>query len=181
MTTSPLPADWELKPLVVDAPTPPDVLTPTETSTSHTIIFESPASPTPSDDDTKLAAPLQGEYDPEFVGYGVTTSPSTSVTDSLPELRAVSALPKASASMSGPISPTPPTARWSWSSDDDDDDKYRGVVDDCADAIVRHVRCVMNTCCRARVAKEVRACFGVLLQEAMEPAFLDDIINQILE
>ena len=39
----------------------------------------------------------------------------------------------------------------------------------------------MNTCCRARVAKEVRDCFGVLLQEAMEPAFLDDIINQILE
>ena len=49
------------------------------------------------------------------------------------------------------------------------------------DAIVRHVRCVMNTCCRAHVAKEVRGCFGVLLQEAMEPAFLDDIINQILE
>ena len=176
MTTSPPPADWELKPLVVDAPTLPD-----ETSTSHTIILESPASPTPSDDDTKLAASLQGEYDPEIVGYGVSTSPSTSDTDSLPELRAVNALTKASASMSGPISPTPPTARWSWSSDDDDDDKYRGMVDDCADAIVRHVRCVMNTCCRARVAKEVRACFGVLLQEAMEPAFLDDIINQLLE
>ncbi len=185
MTTSPPPADWELKPLVVDAPTPPDEPpTPTETSTSHTIILESPASPdppTPTDDDTKLAAPLQGEYDPEFVGYGVTTSPRTSDTDSLPELRAFSALPKASASMSGPISPTPPTACWSCSSDDDDDDNYRGMVDDCADAIVRHVRCVMNTCCRACVDKEVRACFGVLLQEAMEPAFLDDIINQILE
>ena len=59
-----------------------------------TIILESPASPTPSDDDSKLAAPLKGECDPEFVGYGVTTSPSTSDTDSLPELRAVSALPK---------------------------------------------------------------------------------------
>ena len=106
VTTSPPPADWELKPLVVDAPTPPDELTPTETSTSHTIILESPASPTPSDDDSKLAAPLEGECDPESVGYGVTTSPSTSDTDSLPELRAVSALPKASASMSGPISPT---------------------------------------------------------------------------
>ena len=39
----------------------------------------------------------------------------------------------------------------------------------------------MNTCCRARVDNEVRACFGVVLQEAMEPAFLDNIINQILD
>ena len=72
-------------------------------------------------------------------------------------------------------------AHWSWSSDDDDDDNYRDMVDDCADAIVRHVRCVMNTCCRARVDKEVRACFDMVLQEAMEPASLDNIINQILE
>ena len=35
--------------------------------------------------------------------------------------------------------------------------------------------------CRARVDKEVQACFGVVLQEAMEPAFLDNIINQILD
>ena len=71
-------------------------------------------------------------------------------------------------------------AHWSWSSDDDDDDNYRVMVDDCAHAIVRHVRCVMNTCCRARVYKEVWACFGMVLQEAMEPAFLDNITNQIL-
>ena len=91
--------------------------------------------------------------------------------------------------MSGPISPTPQTARWSWSSDDDDDDKYRGVVDDCAYAIGRHFRCVMNTCYRAVSPRKFglilacycRAYFDVLLQEAMEPAFLDDIINQILE
>ena len=135
-------------------------------------ILDSPASPhpqTPADDDT--------DDDPEYVDY-CPYSETTSATDTLPEL---SALPKASASTAGPRSPTSPTARWSWYSDDDDDDKYRGVVDDCADAIVRHVRCVMNTCCRARVAKEVRGCFGVLLQDAMEPAFLDDIINQILE
>ena len=73
-----------------------------------------------------------------------------------------------------------PTASWSWSSDDDDGDNYRGVVDDCVDAAVRHVRCVMNTVCRARVANEVRACFGVLLREAMESASLGDTINEIL-
>ena len=74
------------------------------------------------------------------------------------QLTSVQTLPKASsASMSGHISPTPPTARWSWSSDDDDDtDNYRAMVDDCTDAIVRRVRCVMNTCCRSRVDKEVR-------------------------
>ena len=167
--TSPSPADWELNQLVVDERTP-----------THILIPESPLIPT--------APPLKGEYGVEFVGYGVHTSPvSTDAdTDPLPQLRftpAVQTLPKASsASMSGHISPTPPTARWSWSSDDDDDiDNYRAMVDDCADAIVRHVRCVMNTCCRSRVDKEVRACFGILLQEAMESAFLDNIINQILD
>ena len=173
MTTSPPPADWELNQHVVDERTP-----------THIIILESPASPGPL---IPTAPPLKGEYDAEFVGYGAHTSPvsSDADTDSLPELRftpAVQTLPKAPPSMSGPMSPTPPTARWSWSSDDDDDtDNYRAMVDDCADAIVRLVRCVMNTCCRARVDKDVRACFGVVLQEAMEPAFLDNIINQILD
>ena len=70
------------------------------------------------------------------------------------------------------------TASWSWSSSSDDNN-YRGVVDDCSDAVVHHVRRAMNTCCRARVANEVRACFGVLMREAMEPAFLDDIVNVV--
>ena len=142
-TTSPPPADWELNQLVVDERTP-----------THITILESPASPL-----IPTAPSLKGEYDAEFVGYGAHTSPisSDADTDSLPELRftpAVQTLPKASASTSGPISPTPPTARWSWSSDDDDDtDNYRAMVDDCAEAIFRHVSCVMNTCCRARVDK----------------------------
>ena len=61
------------------------------------------AGPTPTEDDNEvtspMAAPLEREDDPEFCGYGVTTSPVTSDTDSLPELRftpAVKALPKAS-------------------------------------------------------------------------------------
>ena len=87
--------------------------------------------------------------------------------------------------MTGPRSPTPPTASWSWSSssgDGDGDDKdYRGVVDECSEAVVRHVRRAMNTCCMTHVADEVRGCFGVLMREAMEPAFLDDIVNQILQ
>ena len=151
-----------------------DVRTPT-----HILIPESPLIPT--------APPLKGEYGVEFVGYGVDKSSvsSDADTDPLPHLRftpAVKTLPNASASMSGHISPTPPTARWSWSSSDDDDtNNYRAMVDDCADAIVRHVRCVMNTCCRSRVDKEVRACFGILFQETMESAFLDNIINQILD
>ena len=84
--------------------------------------------------------------------------------------------------MAGPRSPTPPTATWSWSSSsgDDDDNNYRGVVDDCSEAVVRHVRRAMNTCCRSHVANEVRACVGVLMREAMERAFLDDIVKEIL-
>ena len=135
-----------------------------------------------------MEAMLLGDDDPEFVGYGayeVTTSPVTSATDSLPEFRvkpAMSTLPKESASMGGPRSPTPPTASWSWSSssDDGDDNNYRGVVDDCSDAVVHHVRRAMNTCCRSHVANKVRVCFGVLMREVMEPAFLDDIVNEIL-
>ena len=103
-----------------------------------------------------------------------------SATASLPEQ---SALPKASGSMTGPRSPTPPTASWSWSSSsgDGDDKDYRGVVDECSEAVVRHVRRAMNTCCMTHVANEVRGCFGVLMREAVEPAFLDDIVNQILQ
>ena len=101
MTTSPPPADWELKQLVVDERTP------TETSTTiHTIMLESPASPDPpipTDDDTKLAPALKREYDAEFAGYGAHASPvsSDADTDPLPELRftpAVQTLPKVSAS-----------------------------------------------------------------------------------
>ena len=140
--------------------------------------MDSPASPDPqtlADDDT--------DDDPEYVDY-CPYPETTSATDSLP---ALSALPKASASMAGHRSPTPPTATWSWSSSsgdgdgDGDDNDNRGVVDDCSEAVVRHVRRVMNTCCSSHVAKEVRACFGVLMREAMEPAFLDDIVNQILQ
>ena len=136
--------------------------------------MDSPASPdpqTPADDDT--------DDDPEYVDY-CPYSETTSAMDALPEL---SALPKASASTAGHRSPTPPTATWSWSSSsgDGDDNDYRGVVDDCCEAVVRHVRRAMNTCCSSHVAKEVRACFGVLMREAMEPAFLDDIINEILQ
>ena len=117
--------------------------------------------------------------DPEYIDY-CPYPETTSATDSLPEL---SALPKASASMAGHRSPTPPTATWSWSSSsgDDDDNNYRGVVDDCSEAVVRHVRRALNTCCTSHVANEVRACFGVLMREAMEPAFLDDIVNEILQ
>ena len=178
----------------ITAPSEAEIYTTRAEWTLHPlIIIESPASPdppTPADGDTDLtstmAATLQGDDDPEFVGYGayeVTTSPVTSAMDSLPELRvtpAVSTLPKASASMSGPRSPTPPTASWSWLlSDDGDDNNYRGVVDDCSDAVIHQVRRAMNTCYRARVANEVRACFGVLMQDAMEPAFLDDIANVV--
>ena len=57
----------------------------------------------------------------------------------------------------------PTTASWSWSSssgDGDGDDKdYRGVVDECSEAVVRHVRRAMNTCCMTHVANEVRGCF----------------------
>ena len=138
--------------------------------------MDSPASPdpqTPADDDT------DDEYD--YCPYPTyPETPSATVS-----LREQSALPKASGSMTGPRSPTPPTASWSWSSssgDGDGDDKdYRGVVDECSEAVVRHVRRAMNTCCRTHVANEVRGCFGVLMREAMEPAFLDDIVNQILQ
>ena len=44
-----------------------------------------------------------------------------------------------------------------------------------------HVRRAMNTCCMTHVADEVRGCFGVLMREAMEPAFLEDIVKQILQ
>ena len=134
-------------------------------------------------------ATLQADDDPEYVPYGAceeTTIPATSPTDSGPELSStVSALSEASASMAGPRSPTPPTATWSWSSSSGDgygdDNNYRGVVDDCSEAVVRHVRRAMNTCCRSNVANEVRACFGVLMRDAMEPAFLDDIVNEVLQ
>ena len=115
-------------------------------------LVDSPASPdpqTPADDDTN---------DDEYVDY--CPYPETpSATASLPEQ---SALPKASGSMTGPKSPTPPTASWSWSSSscDGDDKDYRGVVDECSEAVVRHVRRAMNTCCMTHVAHEVRGCFG---------------------
>ena len=180
--------------MVIHSPTSSDPPTPNETDTStlHTVVMESPASPAPiptKDNEltSTMPAPLEHEYDPEFCGYGAHTSPvsSDADTDSISELRFTPAgqtLPKASASMGGPRSPTQPTARWAWStSSDGDDDNYRGVVDDCSDAVVRHIRRATNTCCRAHVANEVRACIGVIMREAMEPAFLDDIVNEILQ
>ena len=82
-------------------------------------IVDSPASPdpqTPADDDT----------DDEYVDYcPYPAYPETpSATASLPEQ---SALPKASGSMTGPRSPTPPTATWSWSSSSGDGDGGRWV------------------------------------------------------
>ena len=138
-------------------------------------------------DETEATSPkLDGEYDPEFCGNGVRTSPvsSDADTDSRPEYRVaatVSSLPAAGASMCGPRSPTPPIANWSWSSDEDEDGNYRGFLDDCSDAVLQHVRRVTNTDCRALVGNEVRACFSALLREVMEPAFLDDIINAFLD
>ena len=84
--------------------------------------------------------------------------------------------------MGDPRSPTPPTSTLAWSSDEDDEDdddvnRFRGFLDECADAAVRHVRRAMNTPCRAHVENEVRACFGTLMREAMEPAFVDEIIK----
>ena len=38
----------------------------------------------------------------------------------------------------------------------------------------------MNTPCRALVENEVRVCFGTLMRKAMEPAFVDEIIKEIL-
>ena len=101
------------------------------------------------------------DTDEEYDYSPYPTYPETpSATASLPEQ---SALPKASGSMTGPRSPTPPTASWSWSSssgDGDGDDKdYRDVVDECSEAVVRHVRRAMNTCCMTHVADEVRGCF----------------------
>ena len=113
--------------------------------------MDSPAShdpQTPADDDT--------DDDPEYVDY-CPYPETTSATDSLPEL---SALPKASTSMAGHRSPTPPTATWSWSSSsgdgNGDDNDYRGVVDDCSEAVVRHVRRTMNTCCSHRCQHGLR-------------------------
>ena len=80
--------------------------------------------------------------------------------------------------MGGVRSPTPPTSTPTCSSDDDGDN-YQSVMEDCADVVVHRVRRVMNTNCRVRVGSEVRAWFSARLREAMEPAFLDSIINVI--
>ena len=137
--------------------------------------MDSPASPDPQ-------TPADNDTDDEYVDYCPypTYLETPSATASLPEQ---SALPKASGSM---IQDRPPhQRRRSWSSSsgvgDGDDKDYRGVVDECSEAVVRHVRRAVNTCCMTHVANEVRGCFGVLMREAMEPAFLDDIVNQILQ
>ena len=133
---------------------------------------------------------LDGNANQEFCGYGVRASPvsiaSDADADSLPELRVkatVSSLPVMGASMDDPRSPTPPTSKWAWSSDDGDDDanRFRGFLDDCADAVVRHARRAMNTPCRAHVENEVRARFGTLMREVMGHAFVDEIIKEILQ
>ena len=138
--------------------------------------MESPASPDPpthvdanTDDDVKYI-PLE-----TFSGTYTPVSSPTLVTTP-----AVATLPTAAASLGGPRSPTPPTARWSWSTSSEGGDDYRGVVDEVTEAVVRHVKCAMNTCCRSRVKMEIRACFARIMSEAMEPGFLDDIATQIL-
>ena len=169
---------------ILESSASPDAPTRTETTTATTT--------PPLDGATELEASslkLDGNADPEFCGYGVRESPvsiaSDADTDSLPELRVkatVSSLPVVGASMGDPRSPTPPTSKWAWSSDEDDDDtnRIRGFMDECADAAIRQVRRAMNTTCRARVENEVRACFGTPMREAMEPAFVDEIIKEIL-
>ena len=148
----------------MDSPASPDPQTSADDDTDDEYVDYCPYPETPSATDS-----LPVDYCP----YPETVS----ATDSSPEL---SALPKASGSTTGPRSPTPPTATCSWSSSsgDGDDKDYRG---DCCEAVVHHVRRAVNTCCTTHVANEVRACFGVLMREAMEPAFLDDIVNQILQ
>ena len=110
-----------------------------------------------------------------FSGTYTPVSSPTLVTTT-----AVATLPTAAASLGGPRSPTPPTARWSWSTSSEEGDDYRGVVDGVTEAVVHHVKCAMNTCCRSRVKMEIRACFARIMSEAMEPGFLDDIATQIL-
>ena len=178
-------ADWELPNPIIDSPASPDAPTRTETTTATTTPrLDCATEPKAS------SLKLDGNADPEFCGYGVRESPvsiaSDADTDSLPELRVkatVSSLPVVGASMCDPRSPTPPTSKWAWSSDEDDNDanRFRGFLDDCADAAVRHVRRAMNTPCRAHVENEVRACFGTFMREAMEPAFVDEIIKEILQ
>ena len=179
VTTSPC-VDWELPNPIVESPASPNEPTHTEATTTTTPPLDG------ADETEATSQKLDGEYDPEFCGYGVRTSPvsSDADTDSLPEFRVkatVSSLPAAGASMGGPRSPTPPTANWSWSSDEDEDDNYRGFLEDCSNAVLQHVRRVTNTDCRALVGNEVRACVSALLREIMEPAFLDDIINAFLD
>ena len=138
------------------------------------VIMESPASPDPTvdanTDDGVQYIPLE-----TFSGTYTPVSSPTLVTTT-----AVATLPTAAASLGGPRSPTPPTARWSWSTSSEEGDDYRGVVDGVTEAVVHHVKCAMNTCCRSRVKMEIRACFARIMSEAMEPGFLDDIATQIL-
>ena len=54
------------------------------------------------------------------------------------------------------------------------------MVGEVSEAIIHHVKRAMNTCCRSRVKREIRACFAQIMTEAMEPGFLDDIATQIL-
>ncbi len=165
---------------IVESPAAPNAPTHTEVTTTTAPLLDSA-------DETDATSPkLDGEYDPEFCGYGVRTShvSSDADTDSLLEFRVkstASSLPAVGASMGGPRSPTPPIANWTWSSDEDEDDNYRGFLEDCSNAVLQHVRRVTNTDCRALVGNEVRACVSALLREIMEPAFLDDIINAFLD
>ena len=54
------------------------------------------------------------------------------------------------------------------------------MVGEVSEAIIHHVKRAMNTCCRSRVKREIRACFAQIMSEAMEPGFVDDIATQIL-
>ena len=91
---------------IVDSPASPDPQTPADDDTDDEYVDYCPYPETPSATDS-----LPVDYCP----YPETQS----ATGSSPEL---SALPKASGSMTGPRSPTPPTATWSWSSSSGDGD-----------------------------------------------------------
>ena len=139
--------------------------------------MDSPASPDPS-------APVYANADDNIQYIPLETFTGTYTPVSSPTLittPAVATLPTSTASLGVPRSPTPPTAKWSWStSSEGDDDDYSDMVGEVSEAIIHHVKRAMNTCCRSRVKREIRACFAQIMSEAMEPGFVDDIATQIL-
>ncbi len=154
-------------------PAPSEVEVSTTPEWTPLAIVESPASPDPTVD-------VSTDDDVQYIPLETFSGTYTPVSPTLVTTTAGATMPTAAASLGGPRSPTPPTARWSWSTSSEGGDDYRGVVDGVTDAVVHHVKCAMNTCCRSRVKMEIRACFARIMSEAMEPGFLDDIATQIL-